>query len=444
MLGEDVLAKLANAKFVTLTGVAGSPTPTAADFDGSLARSLVVGGPGSSVPPDTTPALAAGMVDGQAALAVGEAFDSSGEVTERDVWIDEIAGDDALRTHLSTIDDVDRVEGRVAATLALAELATGAVGNYGLGRDPRGARERRDGPGARGPLGAPLRGREVAGGKTARVAVVVAWIVGFLAVRFLLISGREMVEAPALERVNYRGRIVFTAAGLLLVMAVLVVEAARSGLGAIGLGDEPGANAARPLVLFAAFGFGLLGLLDDVLGGEDRGFRGHLRALGHGRLTSGMFKLLGGAAIALVLAAAPGFVTWQRLFADAVLIALAANLANLLDRAPGQRDQVLAARLRTARGGGGRGSRRCGGGADDGRRTRRPAGRPPGAGDARRHRRQRARGRARSGGGARVLAHGAQRDLRRADRAEPVVGAGVVQSRDRAGAGAALVRPARS
>ena len=52
------------------------------------------------------------------------------------------------------------------------------------------------------------------GGKTARVAVVVAWIVGFLAVRFLLISGRELVEAPALERVNYRGRVIFTAAGL--------------------------------------------------------------------------------------------------------------------------------------------------------------------------------------------------------------------------------------
>lgn len=168
------------------------------------------------------------------------------------------------------------------------------------------------------------------------MVVVLGWIVGFLAVRFLLISGRDLMAAPALERVNYRGRIVATAAGIMIVIALLVVEAGRSGLGAIGLGDEPGANAARPLVLFAAFGFGLLGFLDDVLGGEDRGFRGHLRALAHGRLTSGMVKLLGGAAIALVLAAAPGFVTWQRLFADAVLIALAANLANLLDRAPGR------------------------------------------------------------------------------------------------------------
>lgn len=173
-------------------------------------------------------------------------------------------------------------------------------------------------------------------GQTGAVTVVVAWLVGFLAVRFLVLTGRDLLFAPTLARENFRGRRVFTAAGLLLVMAVLVVEAGRSGLGAIGLGDEPGLNAARPLVLFAAFGFGLLGFIDDMLGGEDRGFRGHFVALARGRLTSGMVKLLGGAAIALVLAAAPGFVTWQRLFADAVLIALAANLANLLDRAPGR------------------------------------------------------------------------------------------------------------
>jgi len=49
-----------------------------------------------------------------------------------------------------------------------------------------------------------------------------------------------------------------------------------------------------------------------------------------------MLKLIGGAAIALVLAAAPGFVTGKRLVADALLIALAANLGNLLDRVPGR------------------------------------------------------------------------------------------------------------
>jgi UDP-N-acetylmuramyl pentapeptide phosphotransferase/UDP-N-acetylglucosamine-1-phosphate transferase len=168
------------------------------------------------------------------------------------------------------------------------------------------------------------------------MAVVLGWVVGFLAVRFVLVAGHDMLHAPVLERENYRGRTLITAGGLFLVMGVLVVEAGRSTLGAFDVGDAPGLNPARPLVLFAAFGFGLLGFMDDVLGSEDRGFRGHLRALSRGRLTTGMLKLIGGAAIALVLAAAPGFVTGQRLVSDALLIALAANLGNLLDRAPGR------------------------------------------------------------------------------------------------------------
>jgi UDP-N-acetylmuramyl pentapeptide phosphotransferase/UDP-N-acetylglucosamine-1-phosphate transferase len=168
------------------------------------------------------------------------------------------------------------------------------------------------------------------------MAVLLGWVVGFLAVRFVLLAGRDMLHSPVLARENFRGRTLATAGGLFLVMALLLVEAGRSGLGAFDVGDAPGLNPARPLVLFAAFGFGLLGFMDDVLGSEDRGFRGHISALAQGRLTTGMLKLIGGAAIALVLAAAPGFVTGKRLLADALLIALAANLGNLFDRAPGR------------------------------------------------------------------------------------------------------------
>ena len=59
-------------------------------------------------------------------------------------------------------------------------------------------------------------------------------------------------------------------------------------------------------------------------------------ALSHGRLTTGALKLFGGAVVAVVLAAAPGEVSGRRLLADAALVALAANLGNLLDRAPGR------------------------------------------------------------------------------------------------------------
>ena len=66
-------------------------------------------------------------------------------------------------------------------------------------------------------------------------------------------------------------------------------------------------------MLFAVFGFGFLGLVDDLAAvGEDRGFHGHLGALREGRVTTGMLKLVGGAAVAIVLVATPGFKSGAR------------------------------------------------------------------------------------------------------------------------------------
>ena len=169
------------------------------------------------------------------------------------------------------------------------------------------------------------------------MTVVLALAVGAVTVTFLRLAGADLFAAPALARRNYREQKVPTGGGLLIVVAVLVVEAGRAVLGALGLGDEPGLTVSRSLMLFAVFGFGFLGLVDDVLGGEEtQGFRGHLGALLRGRVTTGLVKLVGGAAVAVVLVATPGFATGRRLVVDAVLIALAANLGNLLDRAPGR------------------------------------------------------------------------------------------------------------
>jgi UDP-N-acetylmuramyl pentapeptide phosphotransferase/UDP-N-acetylglucosamine-1-phosphate transferase len=78
-------------------------------------------------------------------------------------------------------------------------------------------------------------------------------------------------------------------------------------------------------------------LVDDLAAvGSDRGFRGHVGALRRGRVTTGLLKLVAGAGIAVVLVATPGFKSGRSLIVDALLIALAANLGNLLDRAPGR------------------------------------------------------------------------------------------------------------
>ena len=89
-----------------------------------------------------------------------------------------------------------------------------------------------------------------------------------------------VLAAPALRRTNYRGHELATAGGLVIVLAVLVVEAARTALAEFGVGEELSDSLLRSMVLFACFAFALLGLIDDLLGTEeDRGFRGHLQAL---------------------------------------------------------------------------------------------------------------------------------------------------------------------
>lgn len=155
---------------------------------------------------------------------------------------------------------------------------------------------------------------------------------GAVVYRFLL----PTLRSPLLERVNHRGRAIPTGGGLVVVLAVLAAE------GVLGLVEAAGFNpvgglTGRRLVVLATLGFGLLGFVDDVLGvGESGGFKGHLGALGRGRLTSGGVKLLGGGALSLVIMSAiqPGSV--GRILADGALVALSANVGNLMDRAPGR------------------------------------------------------------------------------------------------------------
>jgi UDP-N-acetylmuramyl pentapeptide phosphotransferase/UDP-N-acetylglucosamine-1-phosphate transferase len=143
---------------------------------------------------------------------------------------------------------------------------------------------------------------------------------------------------PLFERQNYRGRRLPTAVGLVIPIAVVVVESVVTVVDALGADVDEATQPGRRLAVLAALGFSLLGLLDDLAGaGQSGGFGGHLRALAGGRLTTGAVKLFGGAALAVVVVAAgtAGRST-GRLIADAALVALAANLGNLLDRAPGR------------------------------------------------------------------------------------------------------------
>jgi len=184
-----------------------------------------------------------------------------------------------------------------------------------------------------------MRGHYEGGSMTALLAGVV---VGFVVTRLLWLGLAPMFEAPALARTNYRGASLPTAAGVVLALAALAVEGGRVLAGSFGIGDA-GLTGPRILVLVAALGYTVLGIVDDLLGSaRDRGFRGHGSALLSGRVTSGLLKLAGGGALALVVVASSAGESPGRLIADSLLVALAANLANLLDRAPGRTTKAAA------------------------------------------------------------------------------------------------------
>ncbi|MGH8972837.1 MAG: hypothetical protein ACRD0C_06490, partial [Acidimicrobiia bacterium] len=174
------------------------------------------------------------------------------------------------------------------------------------------------------------------------MTVVIGVATGFLAARLMWLAAAGLFASPSLERQNFRGRAVPTGVGMILALAVLVVEGGRTLAAAAGIGSDAGPGLARVAVLIAVLGFAVLGFLDDVAGGEgERGWRSHLRALASGRLSAGGVKLLGGGALALALASATGSGTsLPRLAADGALVALAANLANSFDTAPGRTVKV--------------------------------------------------------------------------------------------------------
>jgi UDP-N-acetylmuramyl pentapeptide phosphotransferase/UDP-N-acetylglucosamine-1-phosphate transferase len=154
---------------------------------------------------------------------------------------------------------------------------------------------------------------------------------GAAAARALFAASR-LVPAEvraALERRNHRAEPVTLMSGPVLALAATAAAVA-------------GAPTARLRTAAAVAGLaaGAVGLYDDVVGARpeqkrDKGFRGHLRALGEGRVSAGLVKVAGIGAAALVAGR-----TVHRRPVDALLtagvVAGTANLVNLLDLRPGR------------------------------------------------------------------------------------------------------------
>jgi UDP-GlcNAc:undecaprenyl-phosphate/decaprenyl-phosphate GlcNAc-1-phosphate transferase len=149
---------------------------------------------------------------------------------------------------------------------------------------------------------------------------------------------RLLAQAGEL-RPNYRGRrlpfpfgVLTVAAALLALVPLLLLE---------GLGEVRLVHPELLLVALYALGVALLGLLDDLLGGERadgtivRGLRGHGGALLRGELSTGQLKAAGALGLALLAMSFAKLSTGRWLLAAGVLV-LAVDVLNLLDLRPGR------------------------------------------------------------------------------------------------------------
>jgi hypothetical protein len=170
------------------------------------------------------------------------------------------------------------------------------------------------------------------------VAASLAGVLG-AAVASVVVRPRLAGPPEALIRTNFRGRRVPAVLGEAVAFGGLVALGVMSLLRAAGWDDPPRALVALAFAAVTVV-MGAAGSWDDHRGDErPRGYRGHLSALRSGRLTGGLIKLLAGGLVGLLA----GWLISEDPLATieiGLLVALSANLSNLLDRAPGRAAKV--------------------------------------------------------------------------------------------------------
>jgi hypothetical protein len=132
----DVLTALDDAGFLSVTDGDASELAT---FPDRAAHVLVVTGDKSHfLGAGITSAFARALMQADLPAAVAAVYDAgsdSANAPERGAALASILDDRILSKAVSTVDDLELEQGRVAATLALGLVANGAIGHYGYGSD---------------------------------------------------------------------------------------------------------------------------------------------------------------------------------------------------------------------------------------------------------------------------------------------------------------------
>lgn len=166
------------------------------------------------------------------------------------------------------------------------------------------------------------------------IATILAGAFGAALAMFVRPIVENLGRGGRLVATNYEGRALPVAGSAPWILAVV---AAGLGLGGARLAGCDDTALARQAMTVAAgvLAASLVGVVDDLSPTAVKGFRGHLGAALRGEITPGFLKLGLVGAAALAVAAAKGGGPLEALL-DGALIALFANLLNLLDLRPGR------------------------------------------------------------------------------------------------------------
>lgn len=158
--------------------------------------------------------------------------------------------------------------------------------------------------------------------------ILAVMLLGALGTVWFLMGLVELARQGGLMRPNFRGELIPAGMGVSFLLGSYLGLLAGLWMGFYQIQD----------VLISTsvlFGFGLLGLLDDLWGDSThRGLWGHFRAALQGSISTGFLKAFYGGLLAL---AASLFIRGKEgLLANALIVALATNALNLLDLRPGR------------------------------------------------------------------------------------------------------------
>ncbi|MDI9475874.1 MAG: glycosyltransferase [Natronincolaceae bacterium] len=161
---------------------------------------------------------------------------------------------------------------------------------------------------------------------------IIIFILSLLFTMIIIPPIRNMLLSSNITGENYKGHTIPVGMGIAFIPVVIINAVILNYF----FRDNPDAQLSLLIFLVGIMTVATAGLIDDLAGSrETLGFKGHIRSLLKGKLTTGGLKAVVGGFISLLVGS---FFSYNiiEILVNALIIALFTNLINLLDLRPGR------------------------------------------------------------------------------------------------------------